>query len=135
MRDLRQSRINLDKVSVSGLRLKHEIEAVQTGKVQATRHFFRGGGHFGVIDQAKNARRSGRNSFIDYLKMETGQHLPFPANDRGGSFTSRHKRLRIHDRTATKERGPDKSSVLIDQGSLDSARQKRRSLQRQQGTF
>src|SRR5271170_5510159 len=102
MSDLSRARIYFDEVSVSGLRLQHEIESVHTGKIKTASHLCSSGGHFRVLHHAQDRGVPGRAHFIDHFKMEISQHFAIPTSDGAVCFAPRNQRLRIYNRATTK---------------------------------
>src|SRR5271155_5876094 len=103
MPDLSRARIYFDEVSVSGLRLQHEIESMHTRKIQTASHLFSSGRHFRVLYHAQDRGVPRRADFIDHFKMEISQHFAIPTSDGAVGFAPRNKCLRIYNRATTKQ--------------------------------
>src|SRR5271154_5628126 len=103
MSDLSRARIYFDKVSVSGLRLQHEIESMHAGEIETAGHLFSRGGHFRVLYHAQDRGVPGRAHFVDHFEMEISQHFAIPTSDGAVCFAPRNKRLRIYNRATTKQ--------------------------------
>src|SRR5271156_2059348 len=103
MPDLSRARIYFDEVSVSGLRLQHEIESMHAGKIKTASHLCSSGGHFRALYHAQDRGVPRRAHFVDHFKMEISQHFAIPTSDGAVCFAPRNKCLCIYDRATTKQ--------------------------------
>src|SRR5271166_3528642 len=135
MSNLGSPGIYFNEMGIPRMRLQHEIETVQPGKLEPSGVLFGSGGHFGVLDQAQNGGMPGRTHFFEHFKMEAGQNRTLPTGDRAGCFVPSYECLRIEHRSTTRERRPHQGKVPIDQRPFECPRHERRSLQLTKGAF
>ena len=72
--NLSRAGIDFDEIRISRVCLKHEVEPMHSGEIEAAGDFFGSARHFSVLNQTHHCGWARRTPLVEHLKMEAGQH-------------------------------------------------------------